>query len=87
MLGLKTRQLNGDFKYPNGVTDNQLHTLGHIGIFDAAFDARKISHYPRLANVTNTDAALGAARPLLSGCQLFDVPSPRRRGRVFRCAV
>jgi uncharacterized repeat protein (TIGR03806 family) len=58
VLGLKTRQLNGNFKYPDGVTANQLRTLGHLGIFDAAFDDRKISHYPRLANITNTAAAL-----------------------------
>ena len=58
VLGLKTRQLNGSFKYPNGVTDNQLHTLGHLGIFDAAFDDRKIFHYPRLFNITNNSAAL-----------------------------
>ena len=58
VLGLKTRQLNGDFKYPNGVTGNQLRTLGHLGIFDAAFDERKIFHYPRLVNITNTAAAL-----------------------------
>ena len=57
VLGLKTRQLNGSFKYPEGVTDNQLHTLGHLGIFDAAFDDRKIFHYPRLFNITNNAAA------------------------------
>jgi mono/diheme cytochrome c family protein/regulation of enolase protein 1 (concanavalin A-like superfamily) len=58
VLGLKTRQLNGSFDYPNGVTANQLHTLGHLKIFDAAFDDRKIFHYPRLVNVTNSSAAL-----------------------------
>jgi uncharacterized repeat protein (TIGR03806 family) len=58
VLGLKTRQLNGVFKYPDGVTANQLLTLGHLGIFDAAFDGEKIFRYPRLVNVTNTSAAL-----------------------------
>jgi uncharacterized repeat protein (TIGR03806 family) len=58
VLGVKTRQLNGDFKYPNGVTANQLHTLGHLGIFDAAFDNRKIYRYPRLVNITNSSDAL-----------------------------
>ena len=58
VLGLKTRQLNGNYTYPNGVTANQLHTLGHLGLFDGAFDDRKIFHYPRLVNITNTAAAL-----------------------------
>ncbi len=58
VLGLNTRQLNGSFKYPNGVTGNQLHTLGHIGIFDTAFDDRKIFFYPHLVNITNTADAL-----------------------------
>jgi uncharacterized repeat protein (TIGR03806 family) len=58
VLGLNTRQLNGSFKYPNGVTGNQLHMLGHLGIFDTAFDDRKIFRYPRLVNITNTAAAL-----------------------------
>ncbi len=58
VLGLKTRQLNGSFTYPSGITANQLHTLGHLGLFDAAFDDRKIFHYPHLVNITNTAAAL-----------------------------
>jgi uncharacterized repeat protein (TIGR03806 family) len=58
ILGVKTRQLNGNFKYPNGVTANQLYTLGHLGIFDSAFDERKIYRYPRLVNITNTAAAV-----------------------------
>jgi len=58
VLGLKTRQLNGDFKYPNGVTVNQLHALGHLGLFDPAFEDWKIFHYPRLVNLTNPSVAL-----------------------------
>jgi uncharacterized repeat protein (TIGR03806 family) len=58
VLGLNTRQLNGSFKYPNGVTANQLHTLGHLGIFDNAFDDPKMFFYPHLVNITNTAAAL-----------------------------
>jgi uncharacterized repeat protein (TIGR03806 family) len=57
VLGVKTRQLNGSFTYPNGVTANQLLTLGHVGIFEAAFDGRKIFRYPRLVNINNTAAA------------------------------
>jgi uncharacterized repeat protein (TIGR03806 family) len=57
VLGIKTRQLNGNFKYPDGVTANQLLTLGHIGIFDDAFGGLKIFRYPRLVNITNTAAA------------------------------
>ncbi len=56
VLGLNTRQLNGSFKYPDGVTGNQLHTLGHLGLFDAAFDDRKIYRYPKLAGLLS-DAA------------------------------
>jgi uncharacterized repeat protein (TIGR03806 family) len=58
VLGPKTRQLNSDFKYPNGFTDNQLRALGHLGIFDGSFDERKISRYARLVNLTNSAAAL-----------------------------
>ncbi len=58
VLGVSTRQLNGDYKYPNGVTDNQLRTLGHLGLFDKEFDPLKIFRYPKLVNLTNTSVAL-----------------------------
>ncbi len=58
VLGLNTRQLNGNFKYPNGIIANQLHALGQLGIFNDAFDDRKIFRYPRMVNITNTAAAL-----------------------------
>jgi uncharacterized repeat protein (TIGR03806 family) len=39
-LGPETSQLNFDFAYPNGVTGNQLETLAHAGLFEAAPPAR-----------------------------------------------
>jgi uncharacterized repeat protein (TIGR03806 family) len=35
-LGLETAQLNKVFTYPNGKLANQINTLDHIGLFDAA---------------------------------------------------
>ena len=58
VLGVKTRQLNGDFKYPNGVVANQLRTLGHLGVFDKAYDDRRVLPYSHLVNITNTASAL-----------------------------
>ena len=58
VLGVKTRQLNGNFKYPDGVTDNQLRAWNHIGLFDTTLDERDIPHFARLAAVTDTSAAL-----------------------------
>jgi len=57
VLGVKTRQLNGDFKYPNGVTDNQLRTLNHLALFDVPLDEKKISRLPKLAAVTDPRAS------------------------------
>jgi uncharacterized repeat protein (TIGR03806 family) len=58
VLGVKTRQLNGDFRYPNGVRGNQLLTLGHLGLFDATFDERKVPHYPRTFGLNDSSVAL-----------------------------
>ncbi|HEX3890130.1 MAG TPA: PQQ-dependent sugar dehydrogenase [Verrucomicrobiae bacterium] len=58
VLGVNTRQLNGDFKYPNGVTDNQLRALNHIHLFDTALDENEIPQFEKLVSVTNTSAPL-----------------------------
>lgn len=42
VLGLQTWQLNGDFTYPSGMTDNQLNTWNHLGMFANSFDPADI---------------------------------------------
>ncbi len=58
VLGVKTRQLNGDFQYPNGVTDNQLRAWNHIGLFDTRLDENDIPRFAKLVAVTDTAAPL-----------------------------
>ena len=58
VLGVKTRQLNGNFKYPDGVTDNQLRAWNHIGLFDPQLDESEIPHFTRLVAITDTRASL-----------------------------
>ena len=58
VLGAKTRQLNGDLTYPNGITDNQLRAWNHIGLFDATLTENEIPHLQKLVAVTNTHASI-----------------------------
>jgi uncharacterized repeat protein (TIGR03806 family) len=58
VLGVKTRQLNGDFTYPDGVTDNQLRSWNQIGLFDARIDESDIPRFTRLVAVTDQTAPL-----------------------------
>jgi uncharacterized repeat protein (TIGR03806 family) len=59
VLGVKTRQLNGDFTYPqSGVTDNQLRTWNHLGMFAHPLEEDNIPRYARLVPVTDARTSL-----------------------------
>lgn len=59
VLGIKTRQSNRDlFFQSSGVTDNQLRTWNHIGLFSPAINEGAIGGYDQLCTVTDTNFSL-----------------------------
>jgi len=59
VLGVKTRQLNGDLVYPTtGRTDNQLRTWNHVGLLNPTINEANIPTYPKTVAVTNATATL-----------------------------
>jgi uncharacterized repeat protein (TIGR03806 family) len=59
VLGVKTRQMNHDFTYPSGVTDNELRTWNHLGLFEPAIRATDLSSFPTLAASDDATRSLG----------------------------
>ena len=59
ILGPKAYHLNGDHTYAStGITDNQLRTWNHLGLFNPSLDENSISNLPASVNLTNTAAPL-----------------------------
>ena len=59
VLGLKTRQLNHDFTYPStGITDNELRTWNHLGLFAPGFKEADLAAFAKLAAPDDTTRSL-----------------------------
>ncbi len=55
---MKTRQMDREVTYPSGVTDNQLRTWSHLGLFTTALNETDLAHYPHLAASDDTTRTL-----------------------------
>ena len=58
VLGVKTRQLNRDYTYPSGVTDNQLRVWNRLGWFNTNLDAADLKSFPKLAAAEDLSRSL-----------------------------
>jgi uncharacterized repeat protein (TIGR03806 family) len=59
VLGVKARQLQGDFTYPaTGVRDNQLRTWNYLGLFQHGPREEELPKVPRLVPLEDRNASL-----------------------------
>ncbi len=58
VLGVKTRQMNRDFTYASGVTDNELRAWNHIGLFNPRIKDSELSGFPKLAAIDDATRSL-----------------------------
>jgi uncharacterized repeat protein (TIGR03806 family) len=59
VLGVKTRQLNRAFTYPDsGVSDNQLRTWNYLGMFSPRIEEGRVAKYRRLVPIDDAKASL-----------------------------
>jgi uncharacterized repeat protein (TIGR03806 family) len=58
VLGVKARQMNREFKYPSGVTDNELRAWNHIGLFKQPLNEAELGKIPTLAAAGDVSRSL-----------------------------
>jgi uncharacterized repeat protein (TIGR03806 family) len=58
VLGVKTRQLNRDFSYPDGRTENELIAWKNLGLLDVDFSDGAVKQFPALANPNDISRSL-----------------------------
>jgi uncharacterized repeat protein (TIGR03806 family) len=58
ILGLSTRQLNGNYAYPGGASENQLVHWNNLGVFTPALNNAQVGGYDKLAALSDTSASL-----------------------------
>ena len=58
VLGVKTRQMNRSFTYPSGVSDNQLRTWSHLGLFAPGFKDEDLRSFAALASAADASRTL-----------------------------
>jgi uncharacterized repeat protein (TIGR03806 family) len=58
VLGVKTRQMNRVFTYPSGISDNQLRTWNHLGLFASALKDQDLRSFAKLAAADDTSRTL-----------------------------
>jgi uncharacterized repeat protein (TIGR03806 family) len=58
VLGVKTRQMNRSFTYPSGVSDNQLRTWSHLGLFAPGFKDEDLRSFAALASPDDASRTL-----------------------------
>jgi uncharacterized repeat protein (TIGR03806 family) len=58
VLGVKARQMNRSFTYPSGVSDNQLRTWSHLGLFAPGFKDEDLRSFAALASAEDASRTL-----------------------------
>lgn len=58
VLGVKTRQLNRDFTFSSGVTDNELRAWNHIGLFEPKLNEADLPAHAKLARADDTTRSI-----------------------------
>jgi uncharacterized repeat protein (TIGR03806 family) len=58
VLGVKARQMNRVLTYPSGVTDNELRTWNHLGLFAPALAEADLAQLPTLAAADDSARSL-----------------------------